>query len=172
MAQLPRTGGAKNGKLYYRPPHNACVGALALVSEFGFAFLRRAPSANSRNTTAAAARGRPTLWNTCSLLISCRRPLRSLTRWTMSAILSLSLLSISLVSPIARSRCSRTPLGWLENHPLLLWCDAQKQMRCSPASDAVKVNRPLLEPFWFTIRWSLSNVSSTVMSRASWLLSE
>jgi hypothetical protein len=38
-----------------------------------------------------------------------------------------------------------------------------KQSRWSPESAAEKVNFPVEEPRWATMRWSLSKVSSTVM---------
>ena len=96
--------------------------------------------------------------------MSCNLAFRSLTLCTRSLILSLSLLSISLVSPIARSRCSRTPSGW-PNHELPdEGFVARKHMRCSPDSAAVKVKRPLFAPFWFTTRWSLAKVSCALRS--------
>jgi len=108
------------------------------------------------------------LWKTCSLRISCNLPFKSLTLCTRSSILSLSFDSISLVSPIAKSKCNFTPFSWFANHPELAdVCDAQKHNLCSPESPAVNVKRPLEEPFWFTTRWSLSKVSSTVIWIAS-----
>jgi len=109
------------------------------------------------------------LWNICSLLISCSLLFRSLTRWTISLIFSLSLLSISDVSPMAMSRCSFVPPRCepeLNQPALAAFAEDVKQRRCSPDSAAVNVKRPFEAPFWFTTRWSLSNVSSTVM----WIL--
>lgn len=62
---------------------------------------------------------------------------------------------------MARSRWRRTPVAPCElNHELPdVECVTQKQMRCSPLSPAVNVNRPLGPPLLFTTRWSLSKIS-------------
>lgn len=163
VRELPRACPAQHNKLQKRPLHDPRVRGLALIPELGLAFLCMVsiPSLRINSATPSLTR-----WNTCSLRISCSRLLISFTRCTISAIFSLSLLSISLVSPIARSRCSRIPFGWLLNHPELCAWLAQKHSLCSPESIAVNVNRPLPLPFWFTTRWSLSKVSSTVMRSA------
>lgn len=105
-----------------------------------------------------------TLWKTCSRRISCNLALRSLTFWTMSLILVLSELSIWLVSPVARSNVSLTPpTAWpLRSQPPLVICEGVKQMRWSPESAALKVNRPSELPRVLTTRWSWSKSSSTV----------
>ncbi len=66
-------------------------------------------------------------------------------RLAMSSSLFLSLLSIALVSPMARSSVSlMPPLGddtdSQFDRPLL--DEGVKQMRCSPAAAVVKVKRP------------------------------
>lgn len=80
----------------------------------------------------------------------------------MVSSLSLSVLSISLVSPMTRSRVSRIPpLGLLaDSQPLRPEVDeGVKQSLWSPDSAAEKWNLPEDEPFWVKTRWSLSKIS-------------
>lgn len=74
-----------------------------------------------------------------------------------------------LVSPMARSNenliAPRSPLGAPPlNHPPEGAPDGAKQIRWSPESAAVNVKRPFAAPRCDTTRWSLSNVSSTVIA--------
>jgi hypothetical protein len=76
--------------------------------------------------------------------------------------LPLSVLSIALVSPIARSKVSlMPPIGCkAESQPEFPeFEDGTKQILWSPESAALKVKRPDEEPFCDTTRWSLSNTS-------------
>ena len=79
-----------------------------------------------------------------------------------SSILLLSVLWISLVSPMMRSRISLIPplATCVDSQPVLpLLDDAVKQISWSPALCELKVKRPLEEPRCETMRWSLSNFS-------------
>lgn len=108
---------------------------------------------------------RHTRWKICSLRISCNRPLRSFTFCTISCIFPLSSVSILLVSPMAISNVTRTafepPDSQLPDEPLP---SGVRQILCCPESAAEKVNRPAFESRLETTRWSLSKVSSTVIS--------
>jgi hypothetical protein len=68
---------------------------------------------------------------------------------------------MALVSPMAKSSVNLTPPRACPlNHPVLpVECEGVKQILWSPASAAVKVKRPVEEPFWETTRWSLSKTS-------------
>jgi hypothetical protein len=71
-------------------------------------------------------------------------------------------LSIWLVSPIARSSVSLMPLGPWDcdsQDDLPLFEDGMKQILWSPESAAVNVKRPDEAPFWEITRWSLSKTS-------------
>jgi hypothetical protein len=72
---------------------------------------------------------------------------------------------------MAKSNVSLTPpRAWPLNHPVLpVECEGVKQILWSPASAAVKVKRPVDEPFWETTRWSLSNTSCENKLIAAWL---
>lgn len=107
---------------------------------------------------------RRTLWKTCSRLTSSSREFKSLTFCTSVSTLSLSVLSILLVSPIAMSRVNLT-VPWIPwfNQPPPPWTFwGMTQILCCPLSAALKVKRPSAEPRWATMRWLSSNVSSTV----------
>lgn len=163
MGQLPCTGDSKNSKLDQHPSNDAGVCALGLVTEFGLAFLwKRVPSLVCAMLHVFRPKDQHTLWKTCSLLMSFRRALRSLTRVAKSLSFSLSELSITLVSPMATSSVSRIPpLGEERDIQLFfpLVDDGVKQILWSPASAAVKVNLPVVPPRWETTRCSLSNIS-------------
>lgn len=73
----------------------------------------------------------------------------------MSWILPLSVLSMALVSPIARSSVSLIPpMGCkAESQPVEPELEeGVKQILWSPESAALKVKRPEAEPFWETTR--------------------
>lgn len=94
--------------------------------------------------------------------MSLRREARSLTRLEMSSSLPLSVLSMALVSPMARSSVRRMPpLGaCADSQPLRPLVDeGVKHSLWSPASAAVKVKRPEAGPRCETTRWSLSKTS-------------
>lgn len=164
MRKLPGACHAQHSQLYQRPSYNPGVRGLRLVPKLGLSLLPR--------SLASAATPRPNsalllaLWKTCSLLISPNRPFKSLTFCTISTSFPLSVLSIWLVSPIARSKLNLMPPAGC---PLLsqpLWVAALtgvKHSLCSPESAALKVKRPEAAPRWFTTRWSLSKTSSTVI---------
>lgn len=89
----------------------------------------------------------------------------------MLSILPWSSVWILLVSPMAMSSVRRTPppvTPACVNQPPTLTAagpEGVKHIRWSPASAAEKVNLEDLSEevvFWFTTRWSLSKVSSTV----------
>ena len=106
-----------------------------------------------------------TLWKTCSLLTSCNLEFKSLTFCTSVWTLSLSVLSILLVSPIAMSSVNLTVPCTPELNqppPLLGTFWGVTQILCWPLSAALKVKRPFELPRWATMRWLLSKVSSTV----------
>jgi hypothetical protein len=147
MRKLPGAGNAKNNELNDDPSNNTGVCRLGLISELGLSFLLH--SVVSLLFCWACWLVTLTRWNTCSLRMSERRALRSLTRDVMSWILPLSLLSIWLVSPITRSRVSlMPPLGFLaESHEVRPELeDGVKQSLWSPASAAEKVKRPEAAP--------------------------
>lgn len=82
----------------------------------------------------------------------------------MSSSFDLSVLSISLVSPMIRSNCSLIPPLGLDTlvHPLRPDVDeGVKQILWLPDSADEKVNRPDDEPRCETTRWSLSKISCT-----------
>jgi hypothetical protein len=137
---------------------------LGLVAEFGFALLQNV-LASILALMQRSVGVRLTLWKTCSLLTSCNLEFRSLTFCTSVSTLSLSVLSILLVSPIAMSSVNLTVpcTPELSQPPPLLgtfW--GVTQILCWPLSAALKVKRPSELPRWATMRWLLSNVSSTV----------
>ncbi len=104
--------------------------------------------------------------------MSCSLPFKSLTLFTISWILPLSVLSIALVSPIAKSRVSLIPpIGCrAESQPEPPDVDeGVKQILWSPESAALKVKRPDEEPFCETTRWSLSNTSYRAFNMCCWL---
>jgi hypothetical protein len=113
-----------------------------------------------------------TLWKTCSLRTSCSLEFKSWTFCTSVCTLSLSVLSILLVSPMAISSVNLTvPCTPVPNQPPPegTFCGVT-QMRCWPESAALKVNLPCCEPRCATMRWLLSNVSSTVTKTPTSLL--
>lgn len=96
-----------------------------------------------------------TRWNTCSLLISVNRALRSLTRLEMFSNLPLSVDSISLVSPMTMSRVRRMPPFGEPTESQPDRPDVEmglKQSLWSPASEEEKVNFPEESPFWVKTR--------------------
>lgn len=103
-----------------------------------------------------------TRWKTCSLLTSFKRAFKSFTLVAMSSSFPLSVLSISLVSPMTKSSISLIPpfsLALLV-HPLRPEVElGVKQILWLPASADENVKRPDEEPFWETTRWSLSKIS-------------
>lgn len=105
-----------------------------------------------------------TLWKTCSLRMSCNLAFKSLTLCTISESLPLSVLSIWLVSPVARSNDNLIPptgIPLANQPPSVPACAGVKQIRWSPDSAALNVKRPSEEPRVFTTRWSFWKVSST-----------
>src|SRR6478735_3727897 len=110
---------------------------------------RHTPPADTLRETLALGEKRLTRWKTCSLRISLNRMFKSLTRLARSWSRVLSVLSIWFDSPITRSRINLMPPLWLfvDSQPGLPELDeAVKQILWSPASCAVKVNRPDEEP--------------------------
>lgn len=151
MIELPSTRPTQHNELQNSPPHNPRIRRLRLITKLRFPFLQ----INDPLQRPWARALEFTLWNTCSRRISCNRAFKSCTRCARLADRSLLLLSMSPVSPTARSKWNLT---WvLVNHPPAL--DVWKQSLCSPDSAAVNVNFPDDPDFWLITRWSLSNVS-------------
>ena len=151
VRKLPSARGTKNNELDEDPADNTAIGRLGLISEFGFTLLDGTSVPLHVLTCISAL----TLWNTCSLRMSLNLALRSFRRDVRSSSLVLSELSISLVSPMTRSRfILMPPLGFVvesqEERPELE--DGVKQILWSPDSAAEKVNRPDDEPRWETTR--------------------
>lgn len=169
VRKLPCTGDAQNDQLNQRPSHNPCVGRLRLISEFRFTLLHHYQHAIQikKYLTPKNNRKMLTLWKTCSRLMSCNLPFKSLTLFTISWILPLSVLSIALVSPIAKSSVNlMPPMGWrADSQPVEPeFEEGVKQILWSPDSAALKVKRPDEEPFCETTRWSLSNTSLGIVN--------
>ena len=164
MRQLPGACGANNNELDDDPPDDTGICRFGLVAEFGFSLLHKHVRYHGANSLQQQLWAKPSLtrWNTCSLRISFRRALRSLTRVSISCSLPLSLLSIWPDSPMTRSSLILIPpLGaCADNQPLRPDDElGEKQILWSPDSCAVKVKRPDEAPRCETTRWSLSNTS-------------
>jgi hypothetical protein len=147
MRKLPGAGDAKHDELDDDPSNDTGICRLGLISELGLSLL--CPYRQFSALIDTCSRRHLTRWKTCSLRISARRALRSLTRDVMSWIFPLSLLSIWLVSPITKSRVNlMPPLGFLaESHEVRPELDeGVKQILWSPASAAEKVKRPEADP--------------------------
>jgi hypothetical protein len=117
---LPDTSHTKDNKLDKCPANDAGVGVFGLIAELGFALLQNVLASIFRFLRDVKG-PKHTLWKTCSLRTSCNLEFKSLTFCTSVSTLSLSVLSILLVSPIAMSSVNLTvPCTPELNQPPLL----------------------------------------------------
>lgn len=161
MRQLPRASTGKNNELDNRPSNDTGICGLGLVAELSLSLLQTVSTALTILSYHSVVYTR---WKICSLLTSCSLEFSSCTFCVSVCTFSLSVLSILLVSPMAKSSVNLTvPCTPELSQPPpegTFW--GVTQMRCCPESAALNVNLPCDEPRWATMRWLLSNVSSTV----------